>query len=241
MNRRKVLITGGSRGIGLALAKKFAKNECQPILIATQESSFEQLKVKYPDWLYFVCDLSKEDAAQKIITKFPDIDILVNNAGIQFNGNFGQGSDSWIKTIHEININLIASLHLIENYLPVLKMKNDSAIINLTSGLALVPKESAAIYCATKAALRSFSISLRWQLEGSLPRVIEILPPLVDTEMTRGRGNGKISPEDLANEFWHSFKNGQEEIYIGKSKILYYLSRASPSLARKIMRADRVT
>lgn len=241
MNRRKVLITGGSRGIGLALAKKFAEDEYQPILIATQESSFDKIKEAYPDWLYYACDLSKEDSAQKIITKFPEIDILVNNAGIQFIEKFGYGKDSWTNVILEINVNLIASLHLIEKYLPILKNKNNSAIINVTSGLALIPKESGAIYCATKSALRSISISLRWQLEGYFPRIIEILPPLVDTKMTQGRGKGKISPEDLAKEFWRSYKNGQEEIYIGKSKILYYLSRASPNLARKIMRGDRAT
>ena len=240
MNQKKVLITGGSRGIGLAIAKKFSENNYQPIIIASKESSFHDLRAEFPNWNFFACDLSREDSVQEIYSRFPDIDVLVNNAGIQINQEFGKDHTSHEKELIEINTNLISCILLIKKYLPILKTKKESSIVNVTSGLALVPKESAPIYCATKAALRSFSISLRWQLENLQPKVIEVLPPLVDTDMTRGRGRGKISPSELAIEFWDGFVNGKQEIYIGKSKILYYLHRIYPSLARRIMRGDSI-
>ncbi|HEY9650976.1 MAG TPA: SDR family NAD(P)-dependent oxidoreductase, partial [Coleofasciculaceae cyanobacterium] len=90
--------------------------------------------------------------------------------------------------------------------------------------------------CASKAALHSFTKALRWQLEGSSVRVFEIIPPLVDTAMTQGRGRGKITPEALVEEFWRNFSRDRYEMQIGKTKLLFVLQRFLPSLAERIMR-----
>lgn len=111
-------------------------------------------------------------------------------------------------------------------------------IVNVTSGLALAPKQSAPVYCAAKAGLRSFTKALRYQSEARAPRlrVVEALPPLVDTEMTRGRGRGKISAEACAAEIVSGMEVGRNSIYVGRAKLLRTIQGLSPSLADRIMR-----
>jgi len=92
------------------------------------------------------------------------------------------------------------------------------------------------MYCASKAALHSFSKTLRWQLEDTSVRVFEVLPPLVDTAMTSGRGKGKISAAQLAEEFWRGFQSEKFEMLIGKTQLLSIINRLFPSVADKIMR-----
>ena len=92
------------------------------------------------------------------------------------------------------------------------------------------------MYCASKAALHSFSKTLRWQLEDTSVRVFEVLPPLVDTAMTSGRGKGKISAAQLAEEFWRGFQSDKFEMLIGKTQWLSVIHRLFPSVADKIMR-----
>ncbi len=98
----------------------------------------------------------------------------------------------------------------------------------------MIPKKRAPVYCGTQAALHIFSKSLRYQVSGL--KVFEIVPSLVETEMTAGRGKGKISPQQLVQEFIPAFARDQYEIRIGKVKLLYWLYRISPSLADRIMK-----
>jgi short-subunit dehydrogenase involved in D-alanine esterification of teichoic acids len=136
----------------------------------------------------------------------------------------------------ELDINLVSPLYLTKLFLPQLLSQPTAAIVNVSSGLGIVPKQSAPVYCASKAALHSFTKSLRWQLEGSSVKVFEIIPPIVDTAMTRGRGRGKISPEALVEEFWTDFARNRYEIRIGKTKLLFVLQRLMPAIAERIMR-----
>ena len=129
-------------------------------------------------------------------------------------------------------------MQLTRAFLPVLAGKPQAAVINVSSGLAVVPKETCAVYCATKAALHSFSQVLRWQLERSGIRVFEILPPMVATPMSKGKGHAhlKISPDELADEFWRDFERNHFECMIGKTKWLYWINRLSARLGQRIMR-----
>jgi uncharacterized oxidoreductase len=122
--------------------------------------------------------------------------------------------------------------------LPLLARQPSAALVNVTSGLALAPKRSAPVYCATKAAVRSFTRALRYQCEdgGLAVRVIEAIPPLVDTPMTAGRGRGKLSPERCAAEILAGVRRGAAEIPIGRTRLLRGLQRLSPALAYRIMR-----
>ncbi len=120
--------------------------------------------------------------------------------------------------------------------LPVLSVQPQAAIVHVTSGLGLVPKKSAPVYCATKAGLHLFTKALRYQLEGSPVKVFEIIPPVVDTPMTAGRGSRKISPQQLVDEFMRAFERDRFEVSIGKVKLLRLISRLAPAVADRILK-----
>lgn len=229
-----VLITGGASGIGFALAEKFHAAGNRVIVVGRNQDALAKAAAALPGIITRVADISLAEDRQQLVTEFSDISILVNNAGVQYNLPLGESSDHEIE--YELNVNFLAPVLLSRAFLPHLQEREESAIINVSSGLAIVPKQVAAIYCASKSAMHSFSKTLRWQLEGSPVRVFEILPPLVDTAMTAGRGKGKISPAELAREFWEGFQADKYEMLIGKTKLLYFLNRLLPSVAVKIMR-----
>lgn len=250
-----VLITGGATGIGFALAKKFHAHGNQVILVGRREdvlqqaaaqllSTEEQSTLLYPNQrvgqkgscLFAVADVSNAEDRERLVAQFPEVNILINNAGIQFTKRLDEQTDDEIT--QEININLTAPAQLTRAFLPTLTAKPEAAVINVSSGLAIVPKETCAIYCATKAALHSFSQVLRWQMEGSSVRVFEIMPPMVATPLSHGKGyaNLKIQPDELAEEFWRDFQRNHFEIMAGKSKWLYWINRISATLGQRIMR-----
>jgi len=137
-----------------------------------------------------------------------------------------------------VTVNFLSPLKLIALLLPTLQNNENPAIVNVSSGLALVPKMDAPIYCGTKAGIHIFSKSLRDQLENRI-KVFEIIPALVDTAMVAGRGKGKIPPQKLVDEFIKAFKKDKYEINIGKVKLLRIINRIWPSFADKIMKRGR--
>ncbi len=231
-----VLITGGSTGIGLALAKRFLKEENRVIIIGRDMEKLQKVKELHPSVITEAADISKDNDRQLLVDKYGDIDILINNAGIQYNYEFSEEKNASSYIEKELNTNLVAPILLIELFLPSLLQKEEAAIVNVSSGLGLVPKESAPVYCASKAGVHIFSKALRYQLEHTKIKLFEIIPPLVDTEMTSGRGHGKITPEQLAKEFWEDFKKDKYEMPIGKVKLLQVINRIAPKIADRIMR-----
>lgn len=127
-------------------------------------------------------------------------------------------------------------MQIIYGLLPILTTKQNSAIINVSSGLAFAPKKSAPIYCATKSAIHIGTKAIRYQLENFNVKVFEIIPPFVDTAMTKGRGKGKITPKRLVDEFLRNFKNDKLESNIGKTKFLRFIQRIFPKIADKILK-----
>lgn len=235
-----ILITGGSSGIGLALAKEFLTLKNEVIIVGRNINKLKEVKQNHPEVNIFQCDLVKQNGLIQLIEyiqkNHSQLNILINNAGIQYNYDFLDNEiDQSLKIEEEININLTSPIKLSALLLPLLMQKN-SAIINVSSGLMITPKKSASVYCATKSAIHSFSTSLRYQLEETSVSVFEIIPPLVVTEMTKGRGGNKITPEDLVKEFIPKLKKDQFEIYIEKSKFLKIINRISPFLAQKIIK-----
>lgn len=231
-----VLITGGATGIGFALAKKFHSAGNRVILVGRREEALRQAADQLSGCLIAVADVSQETDRERLVRDFPDVSILVNNAGVQFTQPFATQTAEQIA--QEININLTAPAQLTLAFLPILTAQREAAVVNVSSGLAIVPKETCAVYCASKAALHSFSQTLRWQLENSPVRVFELMPPMVATPMSQGKGHAhlKISPDELANEFWRDFQRNHYEIMGGKTKLLYWLNRLSNTLAQRVMR-----
>ncbi len=235
-----VLITGGGSGIGLALAKAFAMRGNVVVVCGRNTKKLEAVHRENPAINTFPCDIASNQDQQCLVEhitqKYPTLNILINNAGIQHNYDFSDPKNHTDLIEEEVNINLLAHLKLTDRFLPFLMQRPSAAIVNITSALALVPKQSAPIYCATKAAMHNFTKALRYQLESAPIKVFEIIPALVDTEMTKGRGKGKITPEAMADEALRGIESNKYEIRIAKTKILFALHRFLPSVAERIIR-----
>lgn len=159
---------------------------------------------------------------------------MINDAGIQ---NIVPVLESTTHDIeYELDVNVLAPVRLSRTFLPLLLRRKAAAIVNVPSGLALVPKQTAAMYCASKAALHNFTKALRWQLEGTSVKVFEVLPPIVDTAMTAGRGRAKLSPDRLAEEFWAGWQQDRFEMRIGLVKQFALLYRLAPSVVERLVR-----
>lgn len=234
-----VLITGGTSGIGLELARRFHREGNAVIVTGRNPSALGRVRSELPGLIAEQADMADPAALSRLVERYPEVNILVNNAAVQHNYNLADPGRSVELIDEELAINLLGPLRLIKLMLPRLLSKEAAAIINVSSGLAIVPKQSAPVYCASKAALRSFTRSLRWQLEGGPVKVFEIVPALIETPMTAGRGKGrmgKITPAALVDEFWAGFVRDRYELRIGKTKLLYHLQRLAPALAERIMR-----
>jgi len=235
-----VLITGGSSGIGLALAKRFLSLQNKVIITGRDTAKLDQLKHDFPEMVTFAGDLTDKNSLDELILlveqKHSDLNILINNAAVQYNYHFTDEPDLIYKIDYEVATNVSAPIKLTGLLLPLLLKNKNSAIVNVSSGLFIAPKKSASVYCATKSAIHSFTKTLRYQLESTDAKVFEIIPALIDTPMTAGRGKSKLAPEQLADEFLKGFKADKFESYIGKTKLLKFINRMSPRLADSIMK-----
>jgi uncharacterized oxidoreductase len=239
LNGAKILITGGTSGIGRKTLDMLGEENAKVIVVARDHNKLDKLKVEGVIMDAYCCDLSDPHAvvllAEKIAADHPDLQILINNAGVQNNVSYDDDASTPQTIRDELNTNLLAPLLLIRVLMPTLAKQTEAAIVNVTTGLALVPKTSSAVYCGTKGGLRIFTKALQNQLESTSIRVIEILPPVVDTPMTAGRGINKMTPDKVAKEIVRAIKGRRDEIFVGKTKLLHWISRISPSMARRIM------
>jgi len=218
-----ILITGGASGIGLALTEQFASSN-NVIICGRREDKLQAAKERFPSVNIKVCDLKnareRNEFVRWLTKSFPKLNILINNAGIQQELNFTT-LESIEKVSEEVEINFIAPVHLSSLLIPHLKTKASSAIINISSGLAFTPLAHVPIYCATKAALHSFSLSLRHQLSKTNIKVFEIAPPIVDTDLDKGgrearqQSHGGIKPEEFASQAVEAIRNDTYEAAIG--------------------------
>ncbi len=236
----KILITGGSSGIGYELTKRFYELGNKLIITGRNEKRLNRVKLDFPKIDIFKGDVSNANELDSLILyleqEHKDLNILINNAGVQYNYEFTHTDDTLNKINYEVQVNLIAPIKLIALCLPILQLQNSSAIVNISSGLSIVPKRSAPVYCGSKAGLHIFTKALRYQLEQSNVKIFEIIPPLVDTPMTKGRGKSKLTTEQLVSEFLKGFEKEKYEINIGKVKILRLLNRIFPKLAENLLK-----
>lgn len=233
-----ILITGGATGIGFALAEVFLKEGNEVVICGRRENRLREAKEKLPGVNIRQCDVA--DPAQRkalfdwTVEKFSNLNVFVNNAGIQRQIDFTKGTDNYRGEESEIVINLLAPVHLSALFIPHLLKQQESAIVNVSSGLGFVPLAIMPIYCATKAALHSYSCSLRHQLRSTTIKVFEIIPPTVDTELDRGarekRGKSDrgIKPEEVALAAIQGLHKDEYELAIGRADFLRMKSRNDP-------------
>lgn len=238
----RVVITGATGGIGGELVAAFLVSGSDVVAAGRDAQRLEQLRSRFPGIETVACDLVSPEGrvtfADEVLAG-GGVDVLVNNAATQTPVD-ALDPVEWSLLDRELQLDLHAPIHLVHLLLPSLATRRpgapEGAIVNITSGLALAPKASSAPYCASKAALRSYSQALRWQLHATPVRVVEALPPLVRTEMTAGRHEGAIAPEICAQQIVRGLRKGRAEIYVGKARLLRVVTRVSPSLGRRIMR-----
>ena len=216
-----VLITGGASGIGFALAERFVQAENSVIICGRREHKLKEAQSKYPQLDIRVCNVAnpaERSALFAWVTEtYPSLNILVNNAGIQQQIELQQ-MPTWEMLDEEVAINLEAPIHLSTIFIPHLLKQKRPAIINITSGLSFVPKASVPVYCATKAALHSFTLSLRHQLSDTPISVIEIIPPAVDTDLGgKGLHTFGVSVNEFTDDIVEQLKKGNSEATYGFS------------------------
>lgn len=239
---KTLLITGGTSGIGEALVNQLAPRNIGLVIIGRNPAKLKKLAEKFSNVHPYRCSLASKADVEKtmgeIIDNHPDISVVINNAGIQVTPTFLDSDFDFNHIDNEIAINLTAPIWICALMLAsMLDLKSPATFVNITSGLALFPKKNSAVYCASKAGLRNFSKSFRYQLEETQISVHEAIMPLVDTPMTEGRGKGKISAIEAASAIIKGVENDREEIYVGKARLMPLLARISPSLMGAIMKA----
>jgi uncharacterized oxidoreductase len=218
-----VLITGGATGIGFALADAFLKAGNTVIICGRRQGKLDAARNKLRGVHTYTCDVTKKADRQALYRwteeKFPALNILINNAGVQGMADLKKGLQGLPQDVNEIGTNLVAPIHLAAQYTPSFLKKDSAAIINVTSGLGFVPIAAIPIYCATKAALHSFTVSQRQQFKNTPILVFEIIPPMVATELggqdaATARG---LAPETLAVEALKAIAEDRFEIPIGEA------------------------
>ena len=244
LNRKTILITGGTSGIGLALAKQLLQRGNTVIVTGRDGEKLAAAKRVLPGAHTFQSDVSDSSAIaalkNSVLAHFPALDTLINNAGIMRNLNFRHDRNLQDIT-REIETNLSGPVRMIQQFLPHLKTRQEALIVNVSSGLAFVPFPASPIYSATKAAIHSFTQSLRVQLDGSNVTVIELAPPGTETPLFRGefeeemKGQKGMNVEVLATRAIAGIEAGKLEIRPGLSNVLKAMSRIAPRFMFKQM------
>ena len=236
-----VLITGGATGIGFALAGSFVQAGNTVIICGRRKDKLQEAKKKLPPIHIHTCDLSKDKERQALFiwTKenFKGMNILINNAGVQAMIDLKKGDQKPANSKNEIETNLVAPIRLSALFIPWLTKRKEAAIMNVSSGLAFVPIAAMPVYCATKAALHSFTVSLRHQLKDTSIKVFELVPPMVDTELDQGaaeEGDSEyrgIPPSEVAQAALSAMAADEYEILVGEAKTLAQRARKNPERA----------
>ena len=238
LSNNTVLITGGASGIGLSLAAHFVQRGSTVVICSRDQRKLEAAKVKYPQITTCVCDVANSDERiamfKWVSNAFPKLNVLVNNAGIQRRGLQLREEQPWEMLREEIRINLEAPIHLSMLFIPQLMEQEDPVIINVTSALAFVPLSIAPIYSATKAALHSFTLSLRQQLVASPISVLEIIPPAVNTDLGgKGLHTSGVDVDEFTSAIVSQLESGQLEASYGLATESSHASREQLDLIFK--------
>lgn len=233
-----VLVTGGSSGIGLEIARYFVNNENKVIICGRSLAKLESAKKSIPELEIFRCDISLvEDCSALFIwmtRTFPKLNVLINNAAIIHRSTFSSDDQILRKAEQEIRTNYLGPIILTKLFIPLIEKNDNPKIIYITTGLVYAPKAAYPIYSSTKAGLHSFVQTLRFQLKATNMGIIEVLMSAVDTPFHEGNPPKiSITAEKAVKEMMTGLKRGTEEIKIGGVKLLYLLSRIAPSFAFK--------
>lgn len=240
-----ILITGGSRGIGLQMAKAFLKEGNTVIITGRNAEQLEKIKAEHPELHTIQSDAGSPEDIQKLKTQiekdFHELNILINNAGIMHQIDLQKHELSSEDLVKEITVNLNGTIWMNDAFIPLLKGKPNAATVSVSSGLAFAPLPITPVYCATKAGVHSYTMSLRVQLRNTSIKVFELAPPGTETDMM-----GSFDPEDMkgstpmpvdkmVNVFMKGFAADKLEIRPGQANQLRFMSRFLPGVIQSVL------
>ncbi|MFY0689926.1 MAG: SDR family NAD(P)-dependent oxidoreductase [Cyclobacteriaceae bacterium] len=246
LNNNTVLITGGASGIGLEIARAFLSGENNKVIITGRsEEKLQKAKAELDGLVTIQSDVSDPKQIKKlydqVAKEFPTLNILINNAGVMSYlnlQNHGLSSDDLTK---EVEINLKGTIWMNDIFLPLLKGNDNAATVAVSSGLAFAPLPISPIYCATKAALHSYSISLRAQLKNTSVKVFELAPPATDTTLLDVfdpedmKGSTPMPLDKMVGVFMKGFASDKLEICPGQASQLRFMGRFLPNVILKVL------
>ncbi|PBQ31006.1 short-chain dehydrogenase [Sphingobacteriaceae bacterium] len=244
LKNKTILITGGTSGFGLLFAEKLFKGGNTVIITGRDADKLALVKNQFPSIHTFQSDVSKVDDILHLFThvtkQFPALSILINNAGEMRRINLHDPANDIHNITREIEINLSGPIRMIQHFLPFLKTKPEAAILNVTSGLALVPFPISPVYGATKSGLRSYTRSLRVQLKKTNIKVFELIAPAANTPLAAKFSKDvdsrtAMDPNKLVDLAIKGLHNDTYEIYPGMAKAMKLLSRLIPDQFLKLL------
>ncbi|REA64415.1 short-chain dehydrogenase [Dyadobacter luteus] len=237
---KTVLITGGGSGIGYEVAKLLSAAGNKVILVGRTESKIQTAAKTLDNAVAIQCDINDDGDVRMLIKtiseQYPELSVLINNAGAAFLYEHGENAGAFEKATAEFATNYFSVIRLTEGLIPVLKAQPEAAIVNVTSIAAFAPGAYLPSYADSKAALRSYTLSLRHTFSKDTNiKVFELIPPLVNTEFSKeigGKQNGMPAVE-VAEALMDGFQNEEYEIQVGQTAEFrkYYLADPEGALA----------
>ena len=240
LQNKIIVITGGATGIGRALIAELLPANTV-ISLDRRPEKIAALGKEYPQVHSIRTDITNDPEVKAALTAiandFGRIDVLINNAGTGAQFDFTDIGEEALQGMlgREITTNFLAPVLLTHRALSLLQKSPAPVVVFVSSGLAYTPIALFAGYCASKAAMHSFAMSLRHQLRKTSIKVVEVLPPTVDTDFNKGIEAPKMSPATFAKAFLQQLQRGKTSINIGQSKALSVFSRLLPGLAFRML------
>ena len=237
LQNKTILITGGSSGIGLELARQLLKAGNTVLITGRDPNRLARAQAALSGVHIYQSDAS--DPAQiralcrEVSARFPKLDVLINNAGVMRNINLNQVSDP-DALLSEITIGLNGPILMSQHFLSLLRNQPEALIVNVSSGLAFIPFTIAPIYSAAKAGLHAYTKCLRTQLKKTSIKVVELMPPGTETPLFRGEfkkemaGQKGMPVADLVKQAIKGIEAGHTEIRPGLARVLGVMSRVAP-------------
>lgn len=219
-----ILITGGGSGIGRGLAEAFHRLGNQVIVAGRRESLLHETTGANPGMKSIALDITDPGdiraAAERLASDFPALNVVINNAGVMQVDDAGAVIEDNLLTA-TVTTNLLGPIRVTSALIEHLKGKEEAAVMYTTSVLGYVPLAMSAVYCSTKAALHSYILSQRYKLRGTSVRVIEIIPPWVQTDLLGSNNDSRAMPlPSFISQTMSVFESGAEEVIIENAKMM---------------------
>ncbi len=238
LQNNTILITGGTGGFGFEFATKFTELGNTVIITGRNAEKLAEVKRKIPEVHTIQSDVSQPEAIiqlyNQVIQQFPGLNIIINNAGEM--RKISLHTDHSLSDItREIEINLMGPIRMAQQFLPHLKKQKNAAILNVTSGIALLTFPISPVYSASKAGLRSYTQALRVQLKNTGIRVIELVAPGSSTPLNDKfknedgfSSNALMAPGKIVDAAIKGMKNNKNEVYPGIAQLMRIFSSIAP-------------